>query len=118
MMHDYLIGCSSSLRSRSSSPLLSSHLVDTIAPAGMAIAVTGYIMNENGTGRTKHPRRIEWTDIVRQWARQLSLEDVRRAKRRLPITPMEAAKPPSLMSMPGARSMPAQGRSPSTMVQA
>jgi len=63
------------------------YLVDTIAPVGQAIAVTAYIMNESGAGWTKHPRRVEWSDIVRQWARQPSIETIRQAKRRLPITP-------------------------------
>jgi hypothetical protein len=37
------------------------YLVDTIAPNGIAVAVTGYIMRNDMTGWTK--RRIEWSDI-------------------------------------------------------
>lgn len=42
------------------------YLVDTIAPNGIAVALTGYIMRNDMTGWTKHPRRIEWSDIIRQ----------------------------------------------------
>ena len=62
------------------------YLVDTIAPDGQAIAVTSYIMSDDFTGGTKHPRRIEWTDISQQWSRQPTPDATRRAKRRLPIT--------------------------------
>jgi len=51
MMHDYLIGCSSSLRSRSSSPLLSSHLVDTIATR----------RHGNRSHRLHHERERYWS---------------------------------------------------------
>jgi hypothetical protein len=64
------------------------YLVDTIAPHGKAIAVTGYIMNNNMTGWTKHPRRIEWSDILKQWPIQPPVEVVRKFKACLPIAPL------------------------------
>ena len=61
------------------------YLVDTIAPDGIAIAVTGYIMRNDMTGWTKHPRRVEWADLIKQWTRQPTIADVRKVKTRLPI---------------------------------
>lgn len=61
------------------------YLVGTIAPDGKAVAVTGYIMRNDMTGWTKHPRRIEWADIVKQWHRQPSAAEVRKAKAKLPV---------------------------------
>jgi hypothetical protein len=61
------------------------YLVDTIAPDGIAVALTGYIMNGDMTGWTKHPRRIEWADIIRQWGRQPTVAEVRKVKARLPV---------------------------------
>ena len=60
-------------------------LVGTIAPNGIAVAVTGYIMRNDVTGWTKHPRRVEWDDIIKQWSRQPTIADVRKVKARLPV---------------------------------
>jgi hypothetical protein len=60
------------------------YLVDTVAPNGIAVAVTGYIMRNDMTGWTKHPRRIEWADLIKQWSRQPTIADVRKVKARLP----------------------------------
>jgi hypothetical protein len=64
------------------------YLVDTIAPNGIAIALKGYIINNDMTGWTKHPRRIEWSDIIRQWSRQPTIAEVRKVKSRLPVAPI------------------------------
>jgi len=61
------------------------YLVDTIAPDGIAVALKGYIMNNDMTNWTKHPRRIEWDDIIRQWSRQPTVAAVRKVKARLSI---------------------------------
>ena len=61
------------------------YLVDTIAPNGTAVALTGYIMRNDMAGWTKHPRRIEWSDIIRQWSRQPTTADARKVKARLPV---------------------------------
>jgi hypothetical protein len=61
------------------------YLVGTIVRDGKAVAVTGFVMNSDLTGWTKHPRRIEWSDIVTTWRRQPTAEEVKRAKTRLPI---------------------------------
>jgi hypothetical protein len=76
------------------------YLVDTIAPNGTAVALTGYIMRNDMTGWTKHPRWIEWSDVIRQWARQPSVADVRKIKARLPVAPIDlgsasTAQPPA-----------------------
>jgi hypothetical protein len=64
------------------------YLVGTVAPNGLAIAVTGYIIMRNDmTGWTKHPRRVEWSDIIRQWSSQPSVTDVRKIKAPLPVAP-------------------------------
>jgi hypothetical protein len=60
------------------------YLVGTIAPEGKAVAVTGYIMRNDMTGATKHPRRIEWSDIVKQWRSKPSAIEVQKIKRRMP----------------------------------
>src|SRR5215472_12661614 len=54
------------------------YLVDTIAPDGIAVALTGFIMRNDLTGWTKHPRRIEWADLIKQWSRQPTVADVRK----------------------------------------
>jgi len=61
------------------------YLVDIIASSGTTVALTGYIMRNDMTGRAKHPRRIEWSDIIRQWSRQPTVAEVRKIKARLPI---------------------------------
>lgn len=65
------------------------YLVGTVAPKGLAIAVTGYIMNNDMTNPTKNPRRIEWTDIVKQWRAKPSAADVQKIKRRMPAIKAE-----------------------------
>ncbi len=68
------------------------YLVSTIAPNGKAVALTGYIMNNDMTGWTKSTRRIEWSDVVKAWRHQPTKAEVQKVKRRLPVfTPeMEA----------------------------
>ncbi len=61
------------------------YLVGTIAPDGKAVALTGYIMCNDMTGWTKHPRRIEWADLIKTWRYQPTVADVRKAKAKLPI---------------------------------
>ena len=68
-------------------PTRMAYLVDTIAPKGIAVALTGYIMRNDMTGWTKHPRRIEWADLIKQWSRQPTVADVRKVKARLPMAP-------------------------------
>jgi hypothetical protein len=80
------------------------YLVDTIAPNGTAVALTGYIMRGDMVGWTKHPRRIEWFDIIRQWSRQLTIADVHKVKSRLPVTSIaENGAVSGLASMPSSR---------------
>lgn len=67
------------------------YLVGTISPDGKAVAVTGYIMCNDMTGWTKHPRRIEWSDIIKSWRSQPTVAAVRNAKAKLPIAKVEAA---------------------------
>lgn len=67
------------------------YLKGTIAPDGKAIAVTGFIMNSDLSGWTKHPRRIEWADIMQQWRHRPSAAEIARAKRRLPTAKGGAA---------------------------
>jgi hypothetical protein len=66
------------------------YLVGTIAPNGIAVALTSYIMRNDMTGWTKHPRRVEWSDIIKQWTRQPSVADMRKVKARLPVAPEKA----------------------------
>ena len=67
------------------------YLVGTIAPGGQAIAVTGYIMNNDMTGWTRHTRRIEWADIYYQWRDQpMKSEIENKRKKLLPTYPREA----------------------------
>lgn len=61
------------------------YLVGTFAPNGIAIAVTGYVMNNDLTGWTKHPRRIRWCDIVRKWRARPTKQDVRKVKRAMAV---------------------------------
>jgi hypothetical protein len=61
------------------------YLVDTFAPNGPAIALTGYIMRNDMTGWTNHPRRIEWSDLLKQWTHQPTIAEVRKIKARLPV---------------------------------
>jgi hypothetical protein len=64
------------------------YLIGTIAPNGIAVALTGYIMRNDMTGWTKHPRWIEWSDIIRQWTQQPTVAEVRKLKARLPVAPL------------------------------
>jgi hypothetical protein len=66
------------------------YLVDTIVPNRAEVALTGYIMRNHMTGWTKHPRRIEWSDLIKQWSRQPSVAEVRKVKARLPVAPPHA----------------------------
>lgn len=62
------------------------YLVGTIkGPDGKAVAMTGYIMNGDMRGWTKHPRPVRWEDVVKRWRHQPSPADVRKAKAKLPI---------------------------------
>jgi hypothetical protein len=61
------------------------YLVSTVAPDGHAVALTGYVMNNDMTGWTKTIRRIEWSDVVKTWRKQPTKADVQKAKRRLPV---------------------------------
>jgi hypothetical protein len=54
-------------------------------PDGKAVAMTGYVMNGDMTGWTKHPRPVKWEDVVKRWRRQPSVSDVRKAKSKLPV---------------------------------
>ncbi len=64
-------------------------LVGTVAPEGKAVALTGYVMNNDMTGWTKRPVRIEWADIVKQWRFQPTVADVRKVKARMPAIKSE-----------------------------
>lgn len=47
------------------------YLVATVVgPNGHAVALTGYVMNNDMTGWTKSKRRIEWSDVIKQWRHQ------------------------------------------------
>jgi hypothetical protein len=64
------------------------YLVDTVVgPNGHAVAYRGYVMRNDMTGWSKHLRRVEFTDVIRQWRfdRQPSLAQVQAVKRRLPV---------------------------------
>lgn len=62
------------------------YLVGTVkGPDGMAVAMTGYIMNGDMKGWTKHPRRVKWEDIVKRWRQQPTVAEVRKVKSKLPI---------------------------------
>ena len=61
------------------------YLTGTIAPNGVAVALTGYVMRNDMTGWSKSKRRIEWNDIVRQWHKQPSVSDIRSIKKRMKI---------------------------------
>jgi hypothetical protein len=67
------------------------YLVGTVAPDGVAVAMTGYIMNNDMTGWTKHPRRVEWSDIIKRWRHQPTKQQVQAVKKRLPT--VQAAPP-------------------------
>ena len=56
------------------------YLVETIAPGGLAVAVRGYVMNENLKGWSKTLRRIEWVDLIETWRRRPSPADIRAKK--------------------------------------
>lgn len=60
------------------------YLVGTIAPNGQAVALTGFVMNNDLSGWTKSPRRIEWSDIVRQWRDKPTAQQVQAVKQRMP----------------------------------
>ena len=65
------------------------YLVGTVAPQGTAESLTGYVMNNDMTSWTKSLRRIEWADIVRQWHRQPSAQQIRAIKKRMPAIKTE-----------------------------
>ena len=60
-------------------------LVDTVAgDDGKAVAMRGYIANNDMSGWTKSLRRVEWSDVVRSWRRQPDVATIRAIKRRMP----------------------------------
>ena len=60
-------------------------LVDTIVgDDGKAVALRGYIGRNDMTGWTKSLRRVEWSEVVRQWPRQPTPAVIRAIKRRMP----------------------------------
>ena len=61
------------------------YLTGTIAPNGTAIALKGFVMSNDLTNWTKHPVRIEWSDIIKQWRRRPDVHDVALIKSKLPI---------------------------------
>lgn len=67
-------------------------LVSTIAPDGYAVALTGYVMNNDMTGWTKRPVRIEWADIVMQWRRQPTVAEVRKVKAKMPVVKADSER--------------------------
>jgi hypothetical protein len=62
------------------------YCIQTIAENGRAVALSAYIMNNDMTGWTKHPRRVEFADVIKTWRfdRQPSPQQVKDAKARLP----------------------------------
>lgn len=63
------------------------YLTGTIAPAGIAVAMTGYVMCNDMTRWTKSKRRIEWADVIKRWQVQPTAATVRKIKRRMsPVT--------------------------------
>jgi len=70
------------------------YLIDTIVGVDRrSVALSGYAMRSDVTGWTKHPRRIEWNDVIKTWRHQPSVADVRKAKASLPI-----ARPQTVVS--------------------
>jgi hypothetical protein len=70
------------------------YLIDTIVGMNRrSVALRGYVMRSDMTGWTKHPRRIEWGDVIKTWRRQPSVADVRKAKASLSI-----ARPQTVVS--------------------
>ncbi len=68
-------------------------LVDTVVgPDGKAIALRGYVMNNDMTGWSKSKRRIEWADVVKQWRHQPTPAEVRKVKARMPVIKAEAER--------------------------
>ena len=66
------------------------YLVNTIAPHGKAVALTGYLADTGMRRWTKSVRRIEWSDIVRQWHTMPTPATVSKVRRRLAPTPVIA----------------------------
>jgi hypothetical protein len=65
------------------------YLTDTIAgPDRHSVALRGYIMRNDMTSWTKHPRRIEWCDVIKTWRWKPTTLDVQKVKARLPIAAM------------------------------
>jgi len=60
------------------------------AEAGKIVSFTGYVMNNDMTGWTKHPVRIGTGDIVKEWRRQPSVADIQKIKRRMPVLTEES----------------------------
>lgn len=54
---------------------------------GKAVALFGLIGNGDCQGWTKHLRRVEWSEIVKQWCTQPSAETIRKARARMPKLP-------------------------------
>ena len=70
------------------------YLGDTVVPNYSEVALTGSIMrNDDTSGWTKHPWRIDWSVIVRRWAGQPTIADLRRVKARLLVAPRTRADP-------------------------
>lgn len=61
------------------------YLTGFIAQKGTAIALKGHVMNNDMTNWTKHPVRVEWIDIIKQWQRQPDVRDIALIKSKLPI---------------------------------
>jgi hypothetical protein len=60
-------------------------LVDTVVgDDGKAVALRGYIGRNDMTGWTKSLRRVEWSDIVKQWRAMPSEKTIRSIKQRMP----------------------------------
>lgn len=70
------------------------YLVGTVAPEGRAIAYTAYLADGAMTRWSKHPRRVEFNDIVKRfrgWG-QPQAAAVRKIRSKLPLAPRDEAE--------------------------
>jgi hypothetical protein len=69
------------------------YLVDTVVgPDGKAVALRGYVMNNDMTNWTKNKVRIEWADVVKQWRHQPTAAEVRRIKSKMRAVTAESER--------------------------
>lgn len=76
------------------------YITEAVAHNGKIVFYKGLIGTTKLTGWSKHPMRIEPSDIIKTWRSRPHITDIQRAKSRLPVFRTRETAHPNLDSIP------------------